>query len=823
MANWKFLWLLLWFCFSLATTKISAQTLIQGMVTDSLTGKPLAFVSLAVKNTKLGTLTDMDGKFTLNVPAPTSLLISYVGYRSKEINWVGLKKSDLGNLKITMAQSFNTTAELTVLSGANPANRIIRLASTNRRKNNPDKLASYSYRSHNKFYVTTAPDSLRKKLGSSSASPISKEEATQAFKMDSLSKTMYFFMNESLTEHKFKSPYQHNETVLATRTSGFKELSMATVASSFQPFSFYDNYIKILNHNYVNPLIHNSPSQYDFTLEDTLFQGPDTVFIISFKPYPGKNFEALSGVLYINTNGYAIQNVIASPTETSLIGFKMQQKYIFAEGKAWFPNQLNTDIIFYKINPILPFVAVGRTYLADIKINPPLKNSGFEEIEMDIPALAMSRPDTFWQNSRIDSTNNVERRTFKVLDSLLGKTKTLTNLMKGIDYLAIGKIPWGKMDLDLNRFINSNQYEGIRLGLGIHTSDRLSRFVSVGGYAGYGFSDKAWKYGTDLTLNLNPKKELKLLFSYQSEIEEPGNPHYGGYPLLFSDDSWRKFMAYRMDKIQKSAVALHFRPIKFAHSELELAQVIRKPQYNYTWLPTLSDANLTQNEFRSTELGFAFRYSYGEVFNRLRGYKIQVGNSYPNFYFKITQALPYQMGSQFTYQKIEARILHKFFTNKLGTTEIQADGGIINGSVPYPVLFNAASANFQGIIIIVPNHFQTMNLYNFQTDRYAALFLNHNFGNLIYNSKRFKPELVLIHNFMIGSLNYPSDHLGTGTMAPEKGYYEAGMVLDNILRYNYVNVAWLGIGAGVFYHYGPYSKPEFKKNLSPKISLVFRF
>ena len=50
----------------------------------------------------------------------------------------------------------------------------------------------------------------------------------------------------------------------------------------------------------------------------------------------------------------------------------------------------------------------------------------------------------------------------------------------------------------------------------------------------------------------------------------------------------------------------------------------------------------------------------------------------------------------------------------------------------------------------------------------------------------------------------------------EKGYYESGLVINNIVRYSY-----LSLGAGAFYRYGPYSFEKSSDNLTIKLSLGF--
>jgi TonB-linked SusC/RagA family outer membrane protein len=63
---------------------IMAQT-ISGTVTDQ-NGDPLLGASILVKGTSVGTVTDLDGKYSLNLPADAkTLVVSYTGFNSSEI------------------------------------------------------------------------------------------------------------------------------------------------------------------------------------------------------------------------------------------------------------------------------------------------------------------------------------------------------------------------------------------------------------------------------------------------------------------------------------------------------------------------------------------------------------------------------------------------------------------------------------------------------------------------------------------------------------------------------------------------------------------
>src|SRR5690348_7964381 len=63
-----------------------AQKTISGTITDAENGDPLVGVSVTVKDTILGTVTDMDGKFTLQVPSSGKLVVSFIGYDNKELD-----------------------------------------------------------------------------------------------------------------------------------------------------------------------------------------------------------------------------------------------------------------------------------------------------------------------------------------------------------------------------------------------------------------------------------------------------------------------------------------------------------------------------------------------------------------------------------------------------------------------------------------------------------------------------------------------------------------------------------------------------------------
>ena len=72
--------------FFLMVLSMQAQTgQVTGVVTDVVDGSTLPGATVVVKGTTTGTVTDMDGKYSIEVGPNTTLIFSYVGYQTKEI------------------------------------------------------------------------------------------------------------------------------------------------------------------------------------------------------------------------------------------------------------------------------------------------------------------------------------------------------------------------------------------------------------------------------------------------------------------------------------------------------------------------------------------------------------------------------------------------------------------------------------------------------------------------------------------------------------------------------------------------------------------
>lgn len=63
----------------------SQNKAVTGVVTSATDNEPLIGVSVQVKETATGGITDIDGKFSVNAEQGQTLIFSYIGYQTQEI------------------------------------------------------------------------------------------------------------------------------------------------------------------------------------------------------------------------------------------------------------------------------------------------------------------------------------------------------------------------------------------------------------------------------------------------------------------------------------------------------------------------------------------------------------------------------------------------------------------------------------------------------------------------------------------------------------------------------------------------------------------
>jgi hypothetical protein len=803
-----------------------SQDYINGKIIDSKSGEPLAFGNIVYNSRGFGTVSNIDGKFSIAFTSDIEFLkFSYLGYNSyfTDINSIDASH----DLIIKLDPKLYDINEVSVTPGNNPAHRIIYKAIENRDLNNPEKMKSFSYRAYNKMYFTATLDTTAfTRESDKTDSVVSRMEIDFKSGDSSLAETMNFFENQYLflmefvSEREFMYPDNNKEVVTASRISGLKDPSFTLLATQVQSFAFYNDLIMIWDKKYINPISKGSPGRYLFILEDTLFTGQnDTLFIISFRPLRGKNFDGLKGILYINSNGYAIQDVIAEAAEQEgMIRIRIRQKYDLIENQQWFPVELNTDIILktdeMKVNGMpASFLGIGKSYISDIVLNPEIKKREFSPVELIVENDANMKSDDYWIQYRVIPLSSKDTNTYRIIDSIGAEAK-LDRSVTIIETLASGYFPWGFLDINFRSLINYNRYEGFRFGLGVQTNRKLSEWFNIGGHFAWGTHDKDFKYGGHLKIFMDPLSESFIQYKYNHDVlESAGFTFLENIPIT-SSENFRRFFIQNKDLVEEHEIAFGSSIIRHFRFNIFLNRSIKEVTSDYRFVVE-NDASASSGTFCFTEIGARFRFAYKEKFMETpRGSRISIGTKYPILYFNAIRGLKWLQGD-YEYLKLEARLSKKFITKSFGNTIITLSGGLTDGKIPYTNIYSGYGS--YGIFAPeVENSFGTMRMNEFVFDRFVFGFLQQDFGSLLFKKGNFRPGIVLVTNAGYGSLLNKSNHENIELRTIEKGYFESGILFKNILRQWFI-----GYGVGAFYRYGPYSLDKTIDNFAFKFTISF--
>lgn len=800
------------------TVLAQAQSKFAGRIVDSLTNEPLAFVNIVYNSRNQGTSSDLDGYFKIDDYSKIEFLkVSSVGYQTKTIS-----KSAIGAkhyIEIPIVEDVTYLSEVTILPGENPAHRIINLVVANSDKNNPEKMRSFSYMSYNKMYFTIdakpKPDSLKAKMDTLP------RDTTRGQSLSEILEKQHLLLIESVTERIFRYPDNNKESVLAHRMSGMKNPAFTLLATQIQSMSFYNNDISLLDKRFVSPISKGATNKYFFMIEDTLYNASmDTIFVISYRPMKGKTFDGLQGIMNINSNGYAIENITASPYMSSeIFDVSIQQKCEFIDSTQWFPVQLNTNLIFNILqvrdgasagSPSSAIVGIGKSYISDISLNPDVKRREFSNIDVEVKDNAAKQDEDFWNQYRKDSLTSKDLETYRVIDSL-GKEANLDRVMEVMEILANGYIPWKFLNFDINSILWFNAHEGFRLGLGVDTNDRLCKWVSVGGFGAYGFRDKAWKYGARVNFNISPKYDMKFGLSYRKDLDFSDALGFseGTASLTQSVQEW--FLS-EMDMLSEHKAYFAFTAFKYLKTKITYRyfnkQVLNTERYAY-----LGDID---ENYYSSEVGISFRYAYKEKYLQTpRGGKLSLGTKYPILYLNLVKSLPTFKADK-DYYKIEAKITKHFVIRRVGDMYLRLTAAYVGGNPPYSELYYA-SASYSWMN--VDNTFNTMRPNEFICDRFITFHFRHDFGNVLIKKKHCQPRIVITTSCGWGDNKFTKDVENPDfAQKMNKGYFESGLQFNNIICF-----APEGFGLGVYYRYGPYRMPKELDNWAFKLTWTIFF
>lgn len=697
------------------------------------------------------------------------------------------------------AERHDTIQGVEVHGGVNPADILMERAYDLRDTNSAFRCASFQYVSYQKLTIL----------------PIKLSDSLQRLAEQPL------FLSESVSEMRFKQPNKKSEKLVASKTSGLENPIFNLALSSLQTTNIYEkDYISIFEVDYVNPLSRNSTKLYQFRLTDTLRSDTAVLYGISFEPKPGRAFKSLKGSLHLDSATFAVQSIEARPFDEN-VTFRITIRHTYARQRngCWFPTQLEASFKLPRIaakGDTLEAAGTSVITIQDLQLDPVLKNREFGLCDVEESIESKKKEQQLFDAYRVDSLTDKEIRTYQLVDSisqafkLERKLNLLSSLMRGL-------IPIGPIDVDLASIVDYTYCEGWRFGLGLYTNKKMLKFARLGGYFAYGLKDKAWKWGVLTEWELNKKYSVLLKIRYFDDIIESG-----GLSLVSRDELGMLNGEYYR----------HWIITKFDRSRSVLCRFQMRPDRNFTlsltggmrWNTTLFNYHFNRYSHVEEDAPFSYeyqflrggiRFSYDEKTIRSSNLTMYTPSKYPTLQIQYEWGRIYHRPAdelQFCH-KINLRLHHLQRYKILGYSEISIDGGWINAPVPYSLLY-VMPAGYEKVGFYGEEQFAVMRPNEFATDAYVAVFFRHNFGKMWEG--KFSPRIVICQNIGFGWAHHPELHRGVTVQGMEKGYFESGLMIDNLLSVKDL----LAMGVGVFFRYGPYSMENLKDNFALKVSLT---
>lgn len=794
------------------------QSAVRGVVADSATHQPLAFATVRVEGQQKGIITGINGHFALTVPEQSNqLIVSYIGYSVRQVAIASLKNNDT----VYLSPSGSTLGEVVIRSDFDKIKRIVNRAIRNKPDNNPEFYDLYSCYVYYKMKVDLVPqtgaeaDSARVKRQRRIDKAKAKEEAKRKELPDMplpdsginlIQGNNHIIFSESYSKRVYKRPQQVYEEVIASRFSGLKKTWFTNLVTDVLPFHVYSDYISLNGKDYLNPIAKGWQQRYEFRIADEISSGDDTTYILSFEPKKGAVFNSLHGLVYINTNGYAISHFIGSTGDANNDReIRVEQIYHYVNGR-WFPKELNYDLVFNAYpTPYLGLKMNGHSVIDSVSYT----RAAIAKMNKAYPVRLGDSVDLYseqqWKKFRPDTISTREQNTYRVIDSLSEK-KNLQGFVYTVGKIGVGKFPVKMVDIDIPRLVAFNDYEGTRLGLGLSTNNKVSKYFSIGGWFGYGTKDKAWKYGYHATIFPAGNKDNWLRLAYRQDLQSTGNVNI--HSELFRT-GFRNWILTQVDRVKEYSLTGH---TQRGYWQLEAGALTQQLVSLYANNFETQGKNITAYDVK--EASFGIRYAYGEKRVPIFEYYLPAVTKYPILYLKAATGRIKGDVYSANYIRSLAALTFRKHINRWGYDNFSLEAGLIRSqdNQPFPRSLLLAGNGFRldRINFYASGGFITMRPYDYFADRYASFCYKHDFDKQLWDTKFSRPFISIAHNLLYGGLREETKTANPGIVSASNGYHESGLLLNQLYQMDFLRLAHIYINAGAFYHWS--AGFDWKKN-----------
>lgn len=797
-------------------------TPISGTVTDKNTGEPLAFVQIAIANSKNGTVSDINGRFDLSVTAQDTLLrFKMVGYRPQTVK---LKGHSSRRLKVSMVPEVTTlqTVNVTAKRGKreryrrknNPAVELVRKVIDHKAENSVTSNDLFSRRTFEKLNMCLDqfhPDFETHAFWKHFAFV---EKYIDQAEFDN-AEILHFSIHERMGTQNYSNGSMRSLTT-AKRSDGVdvnltQEGLDDDLDALFPTINIFSNEIALMSVRFVSPLSSIlATTFYQYYITDTVELDGQRCVELSFVPSSKGNF-GFVGSMYVvvDDSSYAVKRYAMRVPEAVDLNFvrdlNVVQTFERDSLGHYLPIRTDTYGRFYVGKRLRQVYAHQMQLYYDYSFDTliPQPDSLFTPLatHASLPnAHRMLRRE--WNARRPIELTLAE--TF--LDSMryeLMRIPSVRYTIKTAEALFTSYIPThatrdsSRFDFGpIYNFVSHNGIEGLRLRVGGMSTARLNRRNFFDGYAAYGFGDKQFKFNLNLIHTFAPKRRFPkenplgyICLHAGYDVESPG--------LSFEQFDRDNILRWDDTEVPAQYVA-----------DLQLR--LRRQWPNFIGIDTWVGAQHIRptgmlNYYRITPEGTervnSIVYAqWATSLNFSPNSLVRSGRSGESSLLNLSAnassfTLSHEMGllDGFYYNRSTFNIFSRYWFAALGYLDLRVHGGIVWNQVPMPKLF---VPNGNSSYMMSQSSFNTMRPMEFITDRYVSLFATYHMKGLILNHipliRNLRLREVLGFNLLYGAMsdmnNPASGHTGlyllpTGAnFLSTTPYMEYSIGIENILK-----------------------------------------
>ncbi|WP_147677868.1 DUF5686 and carboxypeptidase-like regulatory domain-containing protein [Algibacter pacificus] len=800
----KIKYIIIFFFFGLLS--IGAQTKVSGYIFDEYK-QPVSFANVLFKGSTQGTITDENGKFYLESSETWSnLIVSFIGYETLDIP---LSKKVNYDLNFTLIEEASALDQVLIVSGKqskknNPAIDLLRKIWENKRSNGLKQFKQYKYDKYEKveFDINTIDSALIKsKLFRGMEFVFNQVDTSRV-----TGKTyLPMFINEAVsTVYGDNIIKKEKEDLKGNKNSGFSDnqIIIDFVDDLYNDYNVYDNYLKFFDKSFVSPLSRTGINTYNYVLSDSSFIDNKWCYNIIYYPRR-KNELTFKGDFWVADTTYAIKEINLQASKSANINW-VKDIYIEQEFEV-----LNDSLFLVKRDYMMSDFSFSkkekargiygkRTTLYNDYVFDVEKDKKFYDVEVyNFDKDVYDRDDAFWSENRLESLNKDEQGVYKMLDTLktVKKFKRLYNLGS---ILASGYIEFNALPLDYGPIFSTfgfNDVEGLRLRAGGRTYFGKNDLWRLEGFMAYGFKDDKFKYGISGKWLLDKKSRLIISGGNRRDVEQIGAS------LTTSSDVLGRSLASssvvgtstndKLTSINLTSLAIEAEPWR---------NVVFRLGGNYRTLesasPTFSldyntpDGGL-ESEIKQFESSLSVSYFPKRKMTGFGVERFHANDNYASIFTQITRGDKGILGGDFNYTKLQFSYIQPWQIGAFGRLTTTVEAGKTLGEVPLGLL--SVIPGNQSYFSIY-NTFSQLDFYEFVSDTYTSVHLEHNFNGRLFSRIPFLRKLNLreIVSFrgVIGGLSDENIALSnTGLpnsitlIAPnKKPYYEYGFGIGNIFK-----------------------------------------